>query len=143
MIYVGDFQRLTRQERKAFRTHTPPVCEVSGQISAPSDLQVHHIDPVMNGGTKNLANLMYVSTEAHKRIHSLAIQLAKRGEKTEAEWVISLSQDARELERLARVMEGELVATVYYDEFRWGMQRRLQIVKYLIKRLGECLLAEA
>lgn len=97
----------------------------------------------MNEGTKDLANLMYVDRKVHNQIHSLAKQLAKRGEKTEAEWVISLSNDARELERLARVMDGELPAIVYYDEHRWGETRKMQIIRYLVKRLGQCLLTES
>lgn len=123
--------------------NTPSYCEVTGQHSNPHDLDIHHIDPVMNGGTKDLANLMYVDRKVHRQIHSLAIQLAKNGERTEAEWVASLSQDAREWERLARVMQGELPAVVYYDEMQWGERRKMQIVKYLVKRLGQCLLTEA
>ncbi len=134
--------RLTNFERKAIHTHTPPRCEISGEPLPRTELEIHHIVPVAGGGSKDLDNLMLLGRKVHKKLHILAKILARRGDQSEAEWIVKISEDARELERLARILSGECPSVVYYDVDRWGKSRRNAIARWLELRIGHNTLAE-
>lgn len=107
-------ERLSPRERRKFIRMSGDVCEITGEAPGKGErLEIHHKLMVSVGGRKTYHNLVSTICKHHRKIHSVARQIAKSCDIEYSEITRQLSEDAEQLGKWGRVENGEDPAKVY------------------------------